>query len=763
MQAEESHIGEAILQAGDRLVNLHLAESNRCALGEGSLDLDTIIMALYVIGYNRAGRYVLRIEGDSRQMSDIVLENEALRLRFAAGSGRLCELVALETGWNVLERPELGLSFRLLVPMPGRRHNPVNGEQQAVSTMTPDEDGRGLTLVWSDVESVHGGRLDITVTEHVRLSARQAVFALTIDNHSPYPIENVYLPYLGDVRPPSAAEPFSAFTYSYATSQEWPLSPKYENSFGYYGDDYPTQFGYPPAGGAPTAPFVLLRDAGQGLYVGVHEASAELVSWHTELRPGYGDAIDSSVPEGPAASGKDVCTRFAAVHVPYIQPGERRTLTPIAVEPYRGGWQQGVDRYRAWRATWMKPAPVPAWAQEPHSWQQIQMNSPEDELRFRFTDLVKVGEECARHGVRAIQLVGWNDGGQDQNNPSHSPDPRLGTAGELRAAIAAVRKLGVKVILFSKFTWADRATTRFREDLIRLAVKDPYGDYYMHPGYKYFTATQLLDINTKRLIPMCFLADEYLRVCEEEFKKVLALEPDGILFDECLHHGPALLCFDPTHGHRTGAPVYANDRELIRRLHRLSAEANVDFLFAGEACYDWEFEQYHLSYFRSWSPTHVPLSRYMLPQAQLMTAVTGFDDRNMLNQCLLYRYVISYEPYNFKGRLDDFPLTIAYGKQVDALRTELREYLWDGEYRGTAGAGVTAGGKPHHPYTVFRHKDDTSLAVAVANYDARRAETVVIRLGDGRAPARYRLVEDPTWRPVNGGVEIPARSAAVFI
>ena len=58
MQVEESHIGEAILQAGPRLTNLHLADSNRCALGMGSLDVDTMIMALYVIGYNQPGCYV---------------------------------------------------------------------------------------------------------------------------------------------------------------------------------------------------------------------------------------------------------------------------------------------------------------------------------------------------------------------------------------------------------------------------------------------------------------------------------------------------------------------------------------------------------------------------------------------------------------------------------------------------------------------------------------------------------------------------------
>jgi D-psicose/D-tagatose/L-ribulose 3-epimerase len=58
MQVEEAHIGEALLAAGDMLTNLHMADSNRCALGDGSLDVDTIIMALYLIGYNQDGKFV---------------------------------------------------------------------------------------------------------------------------------------------------------------------------------------------------------------------------------------------------------------------------------------------------------------------------------------------------------------------------------------------------------------------------------------------------------------------------------------------------------------------------------------------------------------------------------------------------------------------------------------------------------------------------------------------------------------------------------
>ena len=57
MQVGEAVISESLVNAGDMLVNLHLADSNRCALGDGSMDIDAIIMALYVIGYTEGRRF----------------------------------------------------------------------------------------------------------------------------------------------------------------------------------------------------------------------------------------------------------------------------------------------------------------------------------------------------------------------------------------------------------------------------------------------------------------------------------------------------------------------------------------------------------------------------------------------------------------------------------------------------------------------------------------------------------------------------------
>ena len=52
MQSEESHIGEAVVDAGEQLLNLPFADSNRSALGEGSMGVSTVSRALYLIGYS---------------------------------------------------------------------------------------------------------------------------------------------------------------------------------------------------------------------------------------------------------------------------------------------------------------------------------------------------------------------------------------------------------------------------------------------------------------------------------------------------------------------------------------------------------------------------------------------------------------------------------------------------------------------------------------------------------------------------------------
>lgn len=57
MLAGEEHIGATILEYGSMMINLHLADTNRRALGAGLLDLDIVLMALHAVGYNKGLNY----------------------------------------------------------------------------------------------------------------------------------------------------------------------------------------------------------------------------------------------------------------------------------------------------------------------------------------------------------------------------------------------------------------------------------------------------------------------------------------------------------------------------------------------------------------------------------------------------------------------------------------------------------------------------------------------------------------------------------
>ncbi len=79
MLCEENHIGEAIIECGDKLVNLHLADSNRDAIGKGMIDIDTVIMAAYLVGMNEDNRF-LTFEPLGPYPDPYVLSNEPCKV-----------------------------------------------------------------------------------------------------------------------------------------------------------------------------------------------------------------------------------------------------------------------------------------------------------------------------------------------------------------------------------------------------------------------------------------------------------------------------------------------------------------------------------------------------------------------------------------------------------------------------------------------------------------------------------------------------------
>ena len=152
----------------------------------------------------------------------------------------------------------------------------------------------------------------------------------------------------------------------------------------------------------------------------------------------------------------------------------------------------------------------------------------------------------------------------------------------------------------------------------------------------------------------------------EEFRKSVDLGASGIIFDECFWH-MSPYCFSKSHGHAVPGAVFSGDMPLIEGFRTivdsqdLSSRANP---------YDIELQTYNMSYFRI-NHGFIPFGRYIDPFAPMSVAITGWNDLKMVDACMLYRFVMSYEPRDFHGKLDEMPATMSYGRTVDNFRRHI--------------------------------------------------------------------------------------------
>lgn len=694
-----------------------------------------------------------------RQMSHdglYMLDDERFSAAFDPATGALVSLHHKPTGWSIQGRSALAHSFRLVVPRPERLLNVVEGRNQRAPECMMDEGGRQLRFIWNGLESEHGDQLDIRLEAMITLTERGLRFEMAIHNDTPYRIESCAYPYLGDLQKPETADTMESASGFHTDLVRKPLYPRFNNERGYWGTEYPIQMSP-----TPEHAFLMILAGDQGLYIGCHDTTArERIEYTFRLRPGYGKV--GYVPQEDEIAGEPVRIEFYAEHLPFVQPGASYDLLPVMLVPFLGDWHVGADLYADWRETWMERPSGPSWLDEVHAWQQLQMSSWGDSLSIRYDELPDYAEECVEHGVDAIQLTGWTLYGQDGRLPIHDTDPRMGSRDDLKDAIAEMQDRGVRVVLYEKYTCADKITDWYRESLHDAASRDIFGYPHGHGGWRYDTPAHLAGINTRPYAWMCMHSTAWQDVALAEVDKSLELDPDGILLDECQWHGSnAFYCFDETHGHRVPAYNFAGDAVFEKRLREVLEARDGDLVLAGEGPYDLQYRHYTLCYVRA-GDGHVPALRYIDPFLPMMNWVHGFDDRESINRCLLYRYLISYEPRHFRGRLSEFPKTLAYGTKVDALRERYRDYLWDAEFCDTVGASVVLEEEEPALYSVFK-QGTGKRAVVVVNHGSQDAIAAQVSLDEGAGELVWVTPESPEPVPSEGNVSIPPRSAVVLL
>jgi len=672
-----------------------------------------------------------------------LLENENMLAEIDLKRGALSGFKNKETGWEIIGAGEkAACSFEARIRLADGSLHTINAFSQEFPKITTAENA--LTLVWNSFE-VAGQKLEITFTGTIAMTADGLTYGGRIVNNSDCTVEELSWPFLRDITIPADTRKmfFQYMTYSkFNTVELYPKEP--EKGWSHL----------------PENSFTLIHNTKQGLYLSSmdHELN-EYIRCEYELFPDaeYAAFAGSPFSRQDAEERKRMRTQVKAARMLYVQEHSAETLVPFIMAPYTGTWHKGVDIYKKWRSTWFVPPHRAKWLSHVNSWQQLQINTSESRINFKIKDLYKYVDECRKYGVDAIQLTGWTKGGQDRGLPSHDPDPRLGTISEFRKAIEYANRKGVKILLFTKFTWAD-LTTDYHEQYLPHLAWNQARDTCIHPGYNYNTYTQLIGINTRRFGIFCMLDKDLRRKLHAEFQKCLDMGAPGMVYDENQHHAGTFLCFNPNHGHKVPGFVYKGADLLGREFYEMCQKSNPDFLMTGEGPYDLQ-SQYYTTYTRG-EYDHEPVLRYIDSEVPIAFLVTDHGDRNRINACVANRYSISYEPRNFKGHLNEFPRILEYGQKVDKLRKRHEDFLWNGEFLDVLGAKVTGKGIR---YTVFRNKNTGKKAVVVYNADMENANAATVAL-EGSANSLIMVSpEDPTPTKFDGNVVIPSQSLVVIM
>ncbi|MGM9749357.1 MAG: DUF6259 domain-containing protein [Candidatus Cryptobacteroides sp.] len=607
---------------------------------------------------------------------------------------------------------DAGMGFEMTLRRPDGSTVAINANKQDAPDCKMSDDG--IVLTWKNLKANDGKETGISFTGNINYDEMSGmVFNGNVSNGGEFILETMNWPVINNIKLPENNDELLFRYLTYTALKTTRLYPELEG-------------GYTGGCNLPEHAFATVGTDKGGLYISCYDHTMkEYVRVEYELTPTkeYNENLGLASASMDYADRRTLDYNVKSKRHIFVHPGEDYSLSDVVVIPYQGDWQAAADIYKKWRATWFKAPHRPAWVEDVNAWQQLQINSSESRINFKVKDLVSYAKDCKKYGVDAIQLTGWNWGGQDRGVPVCDLDPRLGTTKEFKKAIAKCHAMGVKILLFTKFVWAEYSAPWYK-DYEKFVVTDADGEKRMHGGYRYNTYTQLSSFNNRRFGILCFLEDECREMLHKEFKKCLDLGAAGMVFDENQHHSGVQLCYNPEHHHKVASYVYRGDQLLGKEFYEMTRKYSPEFIMTGEGCYDNE-GQYYATYTRA-TVDHTPLMRYIDSDLPIVCTVTDHRDFNRVNMCLMNRYVISYEPRGFKGRLSEIPEVMEYGAKVDALRRMYKDQLWNVIFNSTLGADVTG---DDILYSVLNSKVNGKKAVVILNSNPDHESEAVIDLG----------------------------------
>ncbi|NUQ01287.1 MAG: hypothetical protein HUU35_15685, partial [Armatimonadetes bacterium] len=254
---------------------------------------------------------------------------------------------------------------------------------------------------------------------------------------------------------------------------------------------------------------------------------------------------------------------------------------PLVLAPYAGAWQVAASRYRRWFDSQVAVLAAPPWVRECSGWLLAVLKQQHGEVMWDYrTGLDELCDLALERGLDVLGLFGWAHGGHDGRYPEHYPDPLMGGAPALRAALTRARERGLRTILYANGSLIDTATDFYRYVGNEALALRENRELYLQSIRKFHSATPVT------FAMGCLGAEAWRRQLRSLAQQALELGADGILFDQLGVFGP-LSCFATHHRHATPAEAFTRERvSLLSEIATAMRQQNPEFVVATEGVID---------------------------------------------------------------------------------------------------------------------------------------------------------------------------------
>lgn len=295
-----------------------------------------------------------------------------------------------------------------------------------------------------------------------------------------------------------------------------------------------------------------------------------------------------------------------------LQPGETWELPEAALGAHAGDWHLAFEAYRRWKETWYRPlVPRKQWFREVFNFRQqfLHFALPRksglfeaDTKTFRVEEVLATDEK-AFGGVDYLHLFDWGWTPTHGRCGDYRPWDYLGGADNFRRAVEAVQKRGIPVGLYIEGYLIDPpsevAQAHGREWQLLRADGTPYTNFA--PSFHlcpHLPAWQE------------YLTQTYVRAARET-------GANGFYIDE-FGFAAHYICHNPAHGHPVPLSPLRGEAALTRKVREALPPEAVVYTEETPTDVTSQYQDGSFTYAISsvsdeWSPTHVNLTRFALP------------------------------------------------------------------------------------------------------------------------------------------------------